>query len=224
MFIDAPDLNIKTITWTLDVPSTNNVSAWTGIRTLVTDPWHSQWHAQVELAPVVGETNARKLRSFLGRCRGTLNTFRIPATEGKQNFNSGVSLLADAAAGTNSFTITGYDTALFDGQFVTIDGQLLMLSADQSGDTITFEPKLRKAAVAGTTVVTSEPYLLVYMSSNSNSWGVSPGQNYGMSFSVSEAILETDGAAPEAAPASAWLREDSGYILREDGSRILLEV
>jgi hypothetical protein len=199
VFIPAPALPIKSIRWDLDQPGQVNMSAWTGRRSVMADPWHGRWSARVELAPIVGEANVRAVRSFLARCRGSLNTFRLYASEGPQNGNGGVTLAADVAAGARTMTIAGAATPLLDGQFVTLNGQLLQLVADQAGATLTFEPMLRAAATTGTVVVTSRPYALVYMTSSSNGWSVDPGQVYGLSFDVAEAVLEADGTVPEAA-------------------------
>lgn len=196
-FITAPVLPIRSIQWSLERPAQINVSAWTGKRTVVANPWYSKWRARVELAPIVGEANVRAIRSFLARCRGSINTFRLYATEGDQNANDAVTVSATAAAGATSMAITGAETALLDGQLVTVNGQLLQLTADQSGSTISFEPPLRAQAAAGTAVVTGRPYALVHMAAAQAGWGVDPGQVYGIAFDVEEAILEADGAAPE---------------------------
>jgi hypothetical protein len=198
-FITAPNLNIRSIDWDLDQPGDSNESAWTGTDTTVTNPWHGKWSAKVQLAPILGEANVRSVRSFLARCRGKLNVFRLYATEGPQNANSGVTLSANVAANARSVSITGATTQLKDGQFITINGQLLQVVADQSESLVTFEPMLRAAATAGTIVVTSRPYALVKMTASSNGWGVDAGQQYGISFDVTEAVREADGTVPESA-------------------------
>lgn len=196
--ISAPALPIASISWMLDRPSQANVSPWDGTRRLMAEPWHGKWSASVELAPIVGEKNVRALRSFLARCLGSINTFRLYATEGPQNANSGVTAAAAAAQGAKTITLAGYATALLDGQFVTVNGQLVQLTADQAGAAITFEPPLRAPVALGTTIVTSRPYALVYMASQSGGWSAGPGQVYGIRFDVEEAVREDDGVAPEA--------------------------
>ena len=195
-FITAPDFRIRSIRWDLDRPAQSNISGWTGKRTATTNPWHSRRYAHVELAPVVGEANIRAMRSFLARCKGSLNTFRLYATEGAQNANSGVTASA-AAAGATSLTLAGYTTPLLDGQMLTINGQLLEATANQAGAVVSFDTKLRKAVTAGTKVVTARPYALVYMAGSRLGYSVDAGQLYGVSFDVEEAILETDGTVPE---------------------------
>lgn len=199
-FVTAPDFPIKAVTWTLDRPSQSNVSAWTGTRVAVVNPWHGKWSAHVELATQQDEGGFRALRSFFARCKGSLNTFRLYAAAGPQNSNTGVTLSANAAAGATSVTITGAVASLLDGQFFTISGQLCCCVADQSGSTLTFEPPLRQAANSGTTVVTSRPYALVYLSGSSFAWQIASWRQYGLSFDVEEAILEADGTVPESSP------------------------
>lgn len=202
MFLPAPDFQsaefgVAGIAWSLDSPAQANVSSWTGRRTVVADPWHRRWRARVDLCPVTGDSSIRTMRSFLTRCRGSVATFRLHATEGKQNDNVDVTVAATAAAGATSMTIAGAATPLKDGEFATVNGQLLQITRFQSGQTIAFEPPLRQQAAAGTPVVTSRPYALVHMAESTTGWSVEPGAVYGIGFNVEEAILEADGTAPE---------------------------
>lgn len=196
-YVTAPDFPIREIDWSVDSPSQDNISGWTGTRVTVTDPWHTKHSATVTLGTLQGDDNFRLIRSFLYRTRGTINTFRIYATAGAQNANTGVTLSADAAAAASSITITGAATSLLEGQYFTLNGQLCCCTADQSGSTLTFEPPLRAAATSGTIVVTSRPYALVSLTSSQRRWSVAEWRRFGVTFEVAEAILETDGTAPE---------------------------
>jgi hypothetical protein len=197
-FVATPDLPIREIQWTLDQPAQSNVSAFTGKRTVMAQPWHAKWSAHVDLATQQGDEGFRALRSFFIRLRGSTNTFRLYASAGPQNANTGVTLAADAAAAATSITITGAATPLLDGQFFTLNGQLCCCTADQAGSALSFLPPLRTAATAGTTVVTSRPYALVYLANSPLAWSVAQWRRFGLSFDAEEAILETDGTAPEA--------------------------
>lgn len=207
MFIVAPDFHspgfgVARIAWELDSPAQANLSRWTGRRTVVADPWHRKWSAKVALCPVVGDSNIRAMRSFLARCKGSIATFRLYATEGPQNANVDVTVMdAQGAAGSTAFTLTGLSSAMLEGQMITVSGQLLALTrvgypvgADQA---VYFEPPLRQSAPAGTPVVTARPYALAHMAEATAGWSVEPGAVYGISFDVEEAILEADGTAPE---------------------------
>lgn len=196
-YITAPDFRMKGIEWELDRPSQINVSAYTARRSVLQNPWHGRWRAKVELATVQGESGFRALRSFFARCEGQVNVFRVYATVEAQNSNFGVIVASTAAAGATTMSISGYATALTEGQYFTVNGQLCVCIANQSGASLTFEPPLRAQATAGTFVVTSRPYALVSMAASSTGWSIGAARRYGAAFTVEEAIGDADGAAPE---------------------------
>jgi hypothetical protein len=184
--ISAPPLGIANIEWTLDRPAQINIDL-VNKRTVGT-PLYGKWFASVDLAPIVGENNFRQVRSFLFRCNGVANSFHLAASCAAQNANSGVTLSAGASAGDTSVTISGAATALLDGQLVTINNQLLQLTEDQSGSTITFEPPLRAAVSAGASVETANPYALVRMASGAIAYEISVGHRFDCSFAVEEVV------------------------------------
>jgi hypothetical protein len=191
VFIFAPTLPIHSIQWTLDQPAQVNVSSWTGKRTAMADVWHGKWRAHVELATQQGESGAAPYIAFLAKVRGSLNTFKIAATAGAQNSNSGVQLAASTAAGARAVNIFGMATSLTAGQKVTINDQLLQLTADQEASGwIYFEPPLREAANVGTPVETANPYALVYMASQQLGYEIGTWRRYGIVFDVEEAVAE----------------------------------
>ena len=212
-FITAPDFRIAAIDWIFRRPAQINTSAWTGRRTVVAEPWHGKWLARVQLAPLSAE-HMRYMRSFFAKAKGSINTFRLYASEAPQNDNGAVTVSSTAAAGALTMAITGAATVMKEGQYVTVNGQLLILTADQAGSNITFEPPLRAQATAGTTVVTRRPYALVYLANADAAWGAELGPFYNVAFDVEEAILETDGAAPETVawtfPANIFGAGDNG--------------
>lgn len=196
-FVTAPDFRIRQIEWSLDRPAQVNTSEWTGKRTAVAEPWHGKWRARAELAAVQGEAGVRALRAFLVSTKGVLATFRLYATIEAQNANSGVTVSSTAAAGATTMAITGASTTLLAGQFVTVNGQLLCLTANQSGSNITFEPPLRVQATSSTKVVTSRPYALVAMADSRSGWSVGQFRMHSITIDVEEVILGTDGSVPE---------------------------
>jgi hypothetical protein len=219
--ITAPDFGIRSIQWTFTRPDSLATSGWTGSAVPMVSPWAGRWKAHVELAAIQGEANARTIKSFIARCKGSTQAFRLYATAGAQNSNTGVTVSSAASAGDTSVDISGAATSLLDGQMVTLNGQLLCLTADQSGSTLTFAPPLRDNAAVGTTVVTKRPYALVYMAASSSGWKIAPGRLFGIAFDVEEAVLvaETD-VTPESA---ALLMETGDNLLLESGDRLLLE-
>lgn len=200
MFVDAPDFygpafGVSKIDWTFDCPASNNVSLYSSKRSIATEPWKSVASAHVELEPIVGDANIRAIRSFLRRCKGQAGVFRLFADIGVQNLNADVTVSVAASAGDTTLHLAGYETPLLDGQFATVNGQLLQLVADQDGDQITFEGKLRQAAGVGTPVQTARPYALVYLASSATGWSLTGPAVYGVTFDVQEAIGEPDSFA-----------------------------
>jgi hypothetical protein len=182
-----PGFGIRSIQWTLDRPAQVNRSAYTGARSVATNPWHGKLSAHVELAPIVREANGLALRAFLASLRGALNTFRIPATEGGQFNLPAATVQATAAKGATSMTLSG--AFLWPGQMLTVNDQLLLVvtSADSSGNcAITFESALREQATAATVAEVGDPTCLVALTDSSVSWSVDPGQLYGCTFDVEE--------------------------------------
>lgn len=204
--ITAPTFRIASIEWGLDRPAQVNRSAWTGRRTVVGNPWHAKWRARVELTRLQGDAEFRSIRAFFARCKGQINTFRLPATVEAQNANTGVTLSAAAAAGATELTITGAGTAMEEGQMVTLNDQLLIIT-EVVGGTLTFEPTLRIAAASGTTVETANPTCLVALSQPEIAWSIAPYRMHSLSFDVEEAI-----------EAGSLLVQDSGGSLLLDGT------
>jgi hypothetical protein len=66
--------------------------------------------------------------------------------------------------------------------------QLVMLTQDISGSTITFEPPLREAISSGAAVNHASPTCMVALADSAFGWSVAPGTQYGISFNVEEAF------------------------------------
>lgn len=186
-------LPIRAINWAYECPTAMLAGVYTGRASIITEPWRARWRASVELAPVGGEDEFRQIRSFLAQRKGRIVPFKIAATAEPQNENTGVTVGANADQGDTSMTISGAATALLDGQYVTVNGQLLCLTADQSGTTINFRPPLREDAAAGTPVATASPYAFVHMAESRLGYSVGLGPIFGASFEVEEAIREPGG-------------------------------
>lgn len=184
--ITAPTLRLAKIDWSLDRPAQINTSI-TNRRTIPANPWHGKWRARVELAEYASEEEFRPVRSLLIRCCGPIHTFNLPATVEAQNSNSGVTVTTTAAAGAVTFGLSGASTAMLEGQMMTVNGQLLQITA-VSGSTITFEPPLRAQATAGTAVETASPYAVVHLASPQVGWSIAPWRRFSSSFDVEEAI------------------------------------
>lgn len=125
--------------------------------------------ASVEIE-VTTENEDRAWRAFHALLRGPANTFRLPATPCQQTVITGTAIQAAAAAtaGATSLSTKNWANAsvlLKAGQYVTVNDQLLLLTADvpASGTnrTITFEPPLRADVALDTTILTEHPTGLV---------------------------------------------------------------
>lgn len=219
--VSSPVLPLKSVKWTFKRGDNLLASGWTGKAVVAADPWSGKFVASVTLATVQGDATVRALKSWIARLKGSTQTFRLMATAGPQNANAGVTVTSNVAQGATSLSLSGAATPLTDGQLLTVNDQLLICTADQSGSTVSFLPPLRQAAAAGTTVVTSHPYCLVYMASSKNGWSIDKDQLFGIGFDVEEAIDE--GTALALPDTSAMLREDGFHIIREDGGFILRE-
>jgi hypothetical protein len=184
-----PALRIRSIVATLSRPSQVNRSTYTGARSVAANPWHGKWSFKVQLAPIVGETNFLPVRAFLASLRGATNTFRLPATEGGQAGFGAATVLSTVAQGAVAMTVTG--AAVQAGQMITVNDQLLQIvtsTVSGANRAITFEPALRAAATAGTSVNAAAPTCLVALTGSDVGWSVDQGQLYNLSFEVEEAF------------------------------------
>ena len=174
--------------WRLDTPSQVNRSAWTGRRQVFGSPGHARWSASIALAPLVGQNSILAWRSFLVQLRGQINTFRLKAVEARQNTNSGITAAAAASAGARSMTVSTLAQPLFEGQFITANDQLLLITgvSGVGGTTLAFEPALRADLGLGTAVEVANPTAHVALVDSGFGWSVDRGQVYTVGFDVEE--------------------------------------
>jgi hypothetical protein len=78
------------------------------------------------------------------------------------------------------------------GQFITVEGQLLQLTANAIGTggltRFEFRPRLRAAPRYGASVEVFRPYATMALASDVAGWSVGPGQAYGIAFDCEEAF------------------------------------
>jgi hypothetical protein len=158
------------MTWRLVMPSQTNVSEWTGRRQTIASG-RGWWECQLSLPPIVGSANVNPWRSFIAKARGKANDFQVPvdptpqSTLGSLPTTNGVNQTGRAIA-TDGWP--GNATLLYAGQFVTINNQLLQLTADLvtngSGQgTLNVEPPVRVPVADNTAIEYKNPYCLMYM-------------------------------------------------------------
>jgi hypothetical protein len=205
-----PGFGVKSVSWSFDQPAQVNSSEWSGTRTVVSNPWHGKWSAKVDLSTQQGDGAFRAARAFFTQLKGQLNTFHLPAVEAPQNSNTGVTVATTAAQGAVSIALTGLSDALVIGNMITVNGQLLSLTSVGSlvagAQTVGFMPALRAQATATTAAQTAKPYALVALTDSSFTWDIGSWRRYGLSFTVEEAVGETDGASPTAIPGTRYFR------------------
>lgn len=185
--VTAPTMAFRQIDWNLDQPAQVNDSSFNANREAAASQWFGKWSAKVTLKTVEDEASFCPIRSFLIRCQGPNNSFRLPAVVEPQNSNSGVTVSGTAAKGALSLSLSGASAPLVNGQLVTVNGQLLQLTRDQNGSSIAFQPPLHTQATSGTSVETANPYTTVFIPTGNVSWDVSPPQRFDAAFNVEEA-------------------------------------
>lgn len=138
-----------------------NRSAWNRARRVL-DLDNGYFTASVSILPLSREVSKRDARAFYAKLRGSANTFQLPTANCDQHAGSNPTVASGGAAGATTLTMSA-SISLVAGQYATVplDGgstQLVLLTEDVSGTTMTFEPPLRLAAAAAGTIETIRPY------------------------------------------------------------------
>lgn len=155
--------------WKMVMPSQNNVSGWTGQRQVLASN-RGWWECSFALPPIVGRAAAKPWKSFIAQARGMANDFRVPVDPTPQSALANTVLVRGAGQTGRSIVTDGWPTSatpLSAGDYVTIEDQLLQLTASVTSDgsgiaTLTFEPPIRSAPADYTSVEYKNPYALMY--------------------------------------------------------------
>lgn len=155
--------------WRLIMPAQNNVSGWTGQRQVIASN-RGWWECSVALPPIVGRAAARPWKSFIAQARGMTNDFQVPVDPTPQSALANTVLVQGAGQTGRSIVTDGWPnstTVLSAGDFVTINNQLLQLTANVTSNgsgvaTLTFEPPIRTAPSDNAPVEYKNPYALMY--------------------------------------------------------------
>lgn len=184
--IALPAIYMRVRRYDIDVPGQANRSEWTSTRQYVGLPGAETWYGHAAFLPVSREREKRLLRSFLLRLDGQLNSFKLPMAPGQ---HAGPNPTVSAIVSPNSVTLSSA-AGLHDGMFATIisngKGRLVVLTADPSGNTITFKPRLRVNPVGGSTVEIMNPYSEVVLLNPRNGFDDDEGVQT-LEFDVEEA-------------------------------------
>lgn len=182
------------MTWRLIQPAQNNISGWTGARQVLASG-RGWWECSVSLPPMVGEAYVAPWRSFFAKLQGTANDFRLPVNEIAQSSSTATPLVNGGSQTGRSIATDGWplsSTVLSAGMYVTINNQLLQLTADVvsngSGQaTISVAPAVRTSPANDAPIEYKNPFALVYMLEEPTV-SVEPGLVYSTSFSARESF------------------------------------
>jgi hypothetical protein len=144
---------------------------------------------------MVGEASVAPWRSFFAKMQGAANDFRLPVSEIAQSASTATPLVNGGSQTGRSIVTDGWplsSTVLSAGMYVTINNQLLQLTADVvsngSGQaTISVAPAVRTSPADNAPIEFKNPYALMYMLEEPTV-SVEPGLVYSTSFSAREAF------------------------------------
>lgn len=185
---------IQTMSWRLVQPAQNNISGWTGKRQVVASG-RGWWECDITMPPIVGSTNINAWRAFLAKTQGATNDFQIPVDVTAQSALTNTPLTNGSNQTGRAIATDGWpnsSTPLVAGQFVTINNQLLQLTADLtingSGQgTLYVEPPVRQPVADNSAIEYKNPYCLMYVV-DQPSLSVEPGYIYSLSLNLRESF------------------------------------
>lgn len=184
----------QSMMWKLVQPAQNNISGWTGARQVLASG-RGWWECQITYPPIVGTTNFNPWRAFVALMRGSANDVQIPVDPTAQSAIANTMSVNGANQTGRNINVDGLPnstTVLTAGQFVTIGGQLLQLTANVTSNgsgqaTLSFEPAIRAAPADNATVEFKNPYALMYLTEDP-AHSVEPGYVYSLSLNLREAF------------------------------------
>lgn len=193
-------LPLRNVSWRAPFPAQVNRSGWTGTSKVVGLPGATSWTLKAEFATIVGEGTGKKWRAFFMALRGSVNSFRVPATENRQLPAANPNVPAGAAVSAgNSLPLAGMPPNapfLEAGDMLTVllangHERLVVLTqhlfADVQGrGTAVFQPSLTVAPAAAT-VEAIRPWALMRLTNEPPGWDVEPGQTYRFTINAEEA-------------------------------------
>jgi hypothetical protein len=184
----------STMAWRLVQPAQQNVSQWTGARQVLASG-RGWWECSLSLPPIVGETAVNSWRAFMAQARGAANDFQVPVNEIAQSALANVARINGAGQTGRSLATDGWPvstTVLSAGQFLTINNQLVQLTANITSNasgqaTISFEPAIRVSPADNAIIEYKNPYALMYFVEDPG-YSVEPGLVYSLAFNLRESF------------------------------------
>ena len=155
----------------------------------------AQWYAVLTLPPMK-RSQAVEWQSFFMSCEGVANTFLLGDPDGKSVNGTATtcSLGADVALGDTEINLViGAGNTINKGSYIQINSssaaKLYMIVDNNTGNGLaTIQPKIKAAAISSTGVTITAAKGVFRMESNDLSWSANELSNYGISFSVIEAL------------------------------------
>lgn len=191
MLIALPDLPglFEGVDWTFDVPQQKNRSEFTRRTQVIGTPGAESWLARATVLPNASEAEARAWRVFIVSCRGSENTFHLPAARPWPT-PSGNPTVTAAVAGNQAVTVSDA-SEIQPGMFATVEqasGHFrLVLVRSVVGSTVHFEPYLTGNPEIGAVFEIIEPFCPMRLTQKAVPLPVRP-RPIGFTFEAEEAL------------------------------------
>lgn len=149
--------------------------------------------------PNLQEPQSGQMRSFLAKMRGRVNTCNLPVPGYRRpsnNYAGSAGLVAGAGQSGYTLTTDGWSisqTVLPEGSYITVNGELKMLTADAVSNgsgvaTLTFEPALRYSPPDNAPIIFNDPYLVASKSDPNSTWSLRAPRFHGFDLAFEEAV------------------------------------
>ena len=155
----------------------------------------AQWYATLSLPPMK-RSQAVEWQAFFMLLVGVSNTFLLGDPDAKVINGNAVScaVAVNAAAGVTEVNFTiGAGKTLNKGSYIQFGAAsasrlYMVVDNNTSNGLVTIQPKLKDAITTATPALISNPQGIFRMESNDLSWSTNEVSNYGITFSVVEAL------------------------------------
>lgn len=162
MLIALPALAVlfQKVAWTLNIPQQTNRSAFTSRSQTIGTPGVEQWFATADAIAPATLAEAWAWDAFIAACRGSENTFHLPALTVRQTTAANPNVAA-AVAGNRAVTLSSAANVAI-GMYATVaqaDGhKRLVKVVGIAGAQVSFEPALSGAPTIGAAFIVDAPY------------------------------------------------------------------
>lgn len=165
MLVPLPTIDylFQSIDWLPVFPQQSNRSEYTSRQQTIATPGAEMWTAEAITIPATTAAELRAWRAFVIACRGSENSFRLPALPLRQYAGAEPTVTA-AVAGNRAVTVSSAANVQI-GMCATVhqaDGHdRLVVVVGIDGANVHFEPYLTAAPTIASTFVIGDPYAVV---------------------------------------------------------------